>query len=167
MEKTLNQRVGKLKNGIPGFYRTKSFRLRVWALILALALLIAGAVTVASIKANIWTGRVYVFVYSYSYYKNNLLKFDPISELLDKRDLSRDRFEEAVNLTVIERKTLTDAEIEGHGLDGIVPSAEVLHGTNTYGITRFYWVVLDGDGQCLYQGISAKDFVSTLLEAGF
>ena len=167
MEKTLNQRVGRLKNGIPGFYRTQGFKLRMWVLILAFVLLIAGAVTVLTIKANIWNGRTYVLPYSYSYYKNHLLDFDPVKELIEERDLSRARFEEAVNLTVIERRTLTNEELLSHGLVGIVPSAEILRDTKNYGVTRFYWVVLDQDGNCLYQGIDASSFVSALLNAGF
>ena len=167
MEELQIKDLSRLKNGIPGFYRTRSLKLKLGALILVALLIIGGALTAYFIRANIWEGRVYIFAYSYSFYTNHLRDFSPIDELMEDRGLSRSEFESAAQVTFVERKTLTDELLRKLGIDEIVPSAEVLRGTKPYGVTRFYWVLLDGNGECLYQGINAADFIEALIASGF
>jgi hypothetical protein len=126
-----------------------------------------GVVCAVILNGNVWSGRIYVFSYSYSLFNNNFYKSGAVDTLIDERELTRSEFEDVTGLVVVERKTLTDEKIKELGLDGIVPSAETLRGSKPYGITRFYCVLLDGDGKCLYQGVDMAAFIAALRESGF
>ena len=167
MDKSVNRELNGLKFGISGFYRTRGFKIRLLALTALLLLIVFSICAIVTLNESVWSGRIYVFAYSNSFYSNNFYKMSSVEKLLDERDLSRSEFEDVARVTVIERKRLTQDRLVALGLDGIVPDAETLSGTKPYPITRFYCVLLDKDGNCLYQGINIADFIEALRASGF
>ena len=169
MEKDLNRDIGKMQNGIKGFYRSSRFKTRVGAIVLFTILLIGLACGLLFLRDRTWSGRVYVFAHSNSVYSTYFYKNSSMDAILKDRDLSISEFENLTNLTVIQRKTVSDAEIEAHGLTGIVPDAQTMHSMS---VSAFIIVLTDNSGNVIFYGNDAfsvviKKFANALLESGF
>ena len=164
MDKTVKGGVGELAGGIPGFYRTRRYKIRVIALMLAVLILVSVAVIGVIVRERVWNGKVYVFSYISSVYEHFFYTKGPIAELLYERDMTKGDFEQAARVTVTERKYMKEDWISDEGLaDDVPPLKELkkLHGAT------FYIVVLDGDGKCVYSGTDINEFVDALVASGF
>ncbi len=170
MDKDLSRDVGKMQNGIRGFYRSKRFKTRVIALVLVLVVLIGVACGLLFIRDNTWTGKVYIIPYTESVYKNNFYRFSEIKKLLEEREMTSSSFERLANVTVIPRNTITDIEIESYGLKELLPSASELRAQKSVG--RVTIILMDGKSNVLYQAddsmrIAIAGLIEALNESGF
>lgn len=126
MDKDLSRDVGKMQNGIRGFYRSKRFKTRVIALVLALVIIIGLTGSILYIQSKTWSDITYILPCTQAAYSNNFYKAAYISRIIQTKNISQKDFEKMANLKILPRKTITQEQIDKAGIAKYLPSVEEL-----------------------------------------
>lgn len=164
MNKKRKTGIGALSDGIAGFYRTKRYKIKILAIILAITLLVSGVLLACLIKDRAWDGRVYVMPSANAFYEVLFYKKSDTVAFLKERGIDRADFERTARVTALPRGTLTEEKLADAGLSGFGLPLEEIKG---YGTLDYYFVIIDGDGKCIYQGTDIAAFFDALRGSGF
>lgn len=159
MDKTLSRDIGKLQNGIGGFYRTKGFKIRMAICILLVALIIAG-IFVGVYFSTRFNGRV-ILLCKLSGAYNHFYQYNP--ELLSELGMTKDEFESKASLEVICGTTTEWYEqLRRLGISGIdYESAASIKPT------KCYIILTNNNGEIVYQGTDVLSLATNLKSLGF